>query len=122
MKEFIEGSRADIITYLDSRGCNPIQEFLEELSPNDRKKIGSLFRMFAELSEIKNTEKFRNEGDGIFVFKSFQVRVCCFFLSGREKKTLVLTNGFIKKQDKMPKREKQRAQSIRDAINKEKGY
>ena len=50
--------------------------------------------------------KFNFEGDGIFAFKPIPHRFLCFFVKGKK---VIITNAFIKKSDKMPKSEKERA-------------
>ena len=55
---------------------------------------------------INNIEKFRYEGDEIYAFKSQPDRFLCFFFEGKK---IIVTNGFEKKQDKLPLTEKRRA-------------
>jgi phage-related protein len=55
-----------------------------------------------ENGAISNSEKFKKlEGtDGLFEFKSFQVRIICFMTSNKK---VVLCHGVIKKKDKHAK-------------------
>ena len=55
---------------------------------------------------IHNTTKFRNEGDGVYAFKPQPDRFLCFFYKGKK---IVVTNAFVKKQDKLPVAEKEKA-------------
>jgi hypothetical protein len=55
---------------------------------------------------INNITKFRNEGNGIYAFKPQPDRFLCFFYKGKK---VVITNAFVKKQDKLPVSEKERA-------------
>jgi hypothetical protein len=66
-------------------------------------KTVRLIQEFANRGEIRNQEKFRLEGKPIYAFKSFQVRILCFYLPNAPRRTLVLTHGFIKKSDNLPR-------------------
>ena len=55
---------------------------------------------------ISDEEKFRNEGDQIYAFKTSDDRFLCFFFDGAK---VIITNAYEKKTKKMPPREKQRA-------------
>ncbi len=55
---------------------------------------------------IQNKTIFRNEADGIYAFKPKPDRFLCFFFKGKK---IIVTNAFKKKQDKLPKQEKDRA-------------
>ena len=59
---------------------------------------------------IYDIEKFRNEGDGIYAFKSHPDRYLAFFTAEKE---IIVTNGFKKKTDKLPKNEKDLALRFR---------
>ncbi|MDO6395844.1 type II toxin-antitoxin system RelE/ParE family toxin [Leptospira santarosai] len=67
-----------------------------------------LVKALAEKGQIFNKEKFRNEGDKIFAFKPN--RFLCFFTEGKK---VIVTNGFQKKQNKLPANEKEKAKKIR---------
>jgi hypothetical protein len=71
-----------------------------------------LLHEFALRGQILNHEKFRLENHPIYAFKSFQVRILCFFYPGASRRSLVLTHGFIKKQDHLPKSELEKALRI----------
>jgi putative SOS response-associated peptidase YedK len=103
------GPNAEIVAIVENNGKCPLQDFLEGLTGSDRNKVFQLFLMFCQLGEIRNKEKFRKEDDPIWCFKSYQVRIPCFFQPTASKRCLVLTHGFLKKQDKMPKAQIDRA-------------
>jgi hypothetical protein len=65
-----------------------------------------LFKLMAEEGKILNITKFCHEGDGIYAFKPKPHRFLCFFFVGKK---IIVTNGFEKKQDDLPKTEKERA-------------
>ena len=59
-----------------------------------------------DVGEIKDKTKFRSEGDKIYAFKPQPDRFLCFFNEGKK---IIITNGFRKKQQKLPSNEKERA-------------
>jgi hypothetical protein len=65
-----------------------------------------LLKRMGDFGRIFDKTKFRNEGDQIFAFKPQPDRFLCFFTSGRK---IILTNAFVKKSDKLPSGEKDRA-------------
>jgi phage-related protein len=76
----------------------------------DKAKLGALFQRMADSGRIHNVQKFKKVEGMVFEFKSFQIRIGCF----QERREWFLTHGFMKKQDKWPRRELERAQTIRD--------
>jgi phage-related protein len=99
------------IRYAEARAARaPARDFLEgEVAPRDQATLGVLFSRLTHDGKITNEQKFRHLEDGIFEFKSRQVRILAF-QSGR---VWYLTHGFIKKQQKTPRREIDRAKTIR---------
>jgi phage-related protein len=91
-------------------GACIVEEFMNKLSVEDRGKLLALFKRFGDEGRISNREKFQKLQDDIWEFKSYQIRVLCFF---GENKTMILTHGFIKKKDKTPKSEIARAVKFR---------
>lgn len=69
----------------------------------------ALFRRYADLGQIWNKQQFNHEGDGIYAFKPGNHRFVCFL---RERDAIV-THGYKKQGDKMPRREFARAIEIR---------
>jgi len=59
-----------------------------------------------DFGKIFDKTKFRHEGDGIYAFKPQPDRFLSFFTDGRK---IIITNGFRKKTDKLPKSEKELA-------------
>jgi transcriptional regulator with XRE-family HTH domain len=62
--------------------------------------------MMGDTGRIRDESKFRNEGDKIYAFKPQPHRFLSFFVEGKK---IIVTNAFWKKQDKLPKGEKERA-------------
>lgn len=105
----VAGSKMTIAFALDATGKMHAQVFLSLEAPT--KDVGRLyhaFRVMAEHGAIRNPETFRMERAPIFGFKSFQCRIPCF----RQGNVWLLTHGFIKKQDKWPSAEFDRALRI----------
>lgn len=70
------------------------------------------------IGKIWDITKFRYEGDGIYVFKADQSRYFCFFFKDAK---IIVTNAFMKKSQKMPQKEKQKAlMAYKNYIKKEK--
>lgn len=79
--------------------------------PLERKrKLAYLFEVIGDNGKIFNEEKFRYEGDGIYVFKVSPDRFFCFFSDGSK---IIVTNAYEKKSSKMPMREKEKALKIK---------
>lgn len=93
------GPKRRIELLCEADGSCPVEEFLGGLKASDRRKIDVLFELMGTKGQIVNGEKFKKlEGsDGIFEFKSFQIRLLCFHApNGR----VVVCRGVIKKKDR----------------------
>ena len=62
-----------------------------------------LFKRIGDFGKISDITKFRNEGEKIFAFKPQPDRFLSFFYVGKK---ILVTNGFRKKTQKLPKNEK----------------
>jgi phage-related protein len=102
----IRGNALTIAALASGKKC-PVRAFIEELQESDQKKVIQLLRRAADYGLLKNEEKFRKlKSYELWEFKSFQVRLMCF-MDG--DKLVILTHGFIKKQDKTPRTEIEKA-------------
>ena len=101
-----QGDEYQIEFYFDEKGKSQAREYLTNMEASDAKKFAHLLQMMGDVGQIKNEQKFRNEGDKIYAFKPQPHRFLCFFVSGKK---IIITNAFIKKQQKLPKSEKDRA-------------
>jgi Phage derived protein Gp49-like (DUF891) len=101
-----KGQEFQIEWYFSPKGESQALEYYRQLTPAERIKVLKLFRMMAETGRIRDEAKFRNEGDKIYAFKPQPHRFLNFFVEGRR---IIVTNAFWKKQDKLPKGEKERA-------------
>ena len=107
------GEKFRIVYARDRVGASPSEAFLQELSTPDQAKMVALFRRFGDTGNFMNKQKFRDLGQGLYEFKSHQIRMI-FSYCKVERAVVVLTHGFVKKQDKTPKEEIDRALRIFD--------
>lgn len=108
MNEYVayQGKNYTIEWFYSKNGKSQALEYYRTLPPADRRKVLKLFQLMGEMGQIRNKTMFRNEGDKIFAFKPQPHRFLSFFFEGQK---IIVTNGFIKKQQKLPKTEKDRA-------------
>lgn len=101
-----QGDIYQIEFYFDEKGKSQPKDYMLDLVPSDVKKFAHLLQMMGDIGQIRNKEKFRSEGDKIYAFKPQPHRFLCFFFDGNK---IIVTNAFMKKQQKLPKSEKDRA-------------
>ena len=106
-----EGKYFTLEWYQDDKGKSQAQKYYAKLTTNQRFKVIALFARMANIGEIKNITKFRNEGDKIFSFKPQPDRFLCFFV---KDKKIIITNAFRKKTTKLPASEKKIAMACRN--------
>ncbi|MCE5316557.1 MAG: type II toxin-antitoxin system RelE/ParE family toxin [Parachlamydia sp.] len=112
LKNFIayRGPSFTVEWYYTKEGKSPAWEYFQDLDMEDKIKTLNLMQLMATEGKIFNQQKFRHEGDGIYAFKPKPHRLLCFFCDGKK---IIVTNGFVKKQDAMPPEEKKRALKYR---------
>lgn len=110
MKEYIaySGTAFTVEWYFDSIGNSDVLEYFNNQNDTQKRKLLMLFKRIGDFGKINDITKFRNEGDKIFAFKIQPDRYLAFFYSGKK---IVVTNAFVKKSDKLPKREKEKSLS-----------
>ena len=98
-----------------SDGSYPAKEYLGQLFKRSKiewEKVIRPIKRLADFGEISNSEHFKKiEGTDFGEFKSFQIRMPCFFLPGSR---VVITHGFSKKEDRIRKPQLDRMKAIRD--------
>jgi len=97
------GPKFIIEWYYDKDGKSVGFDYFVEMSKEQRRKFLVLVKRMGDFGEIIDKTKFRNEGDGIYAFKPQPDRYLSFFT---DNKKIIVTNGFVKKTDKLPKNEK----------------
>jgi phage-related protein len=95
----------------DKDGGSPALDFFERLNLVDQAKLMNLFRIAGDRAAFHNPEKFGNLGGGLFEFKSFQIRMP-FAYAASQPGLIPITHGFIKKKQKTPRAEIERAWRI----------
>lgn len=108
MKEYVayRGAKFAIEWYYAANGKSQVFEYFQNLDDDSQDSAINVFVLMAEIGQIKNKTKFRNEGDGIYAFKSKSDRFLSFFFIGRK---IILSNAFKKKQNKLPMAEKMKS-------------
>jgi len=95
LRTLFNGTEYEICdVFIQSRSL--VEEFIDALSTPEQKKIVALLERTANEGLPLNREKFKKLEDGIFEFKSFQVRILCTILG----KKIILTHGVLKKKDR----------------------
>jgi phage-related protein len=105
------GEAFTIEWYFDPSDKSEALDYYKSLNTSERIQLLKLFKRMGDIGEIKDLTKFRNEGDKIYAFKPQPDRFLCFFNEGSK---IIVTNGFRKKQSKLPTNEKENATKKRD--------
>lgn len=95
----------------DRDGVYPAEEFFDQLPKADQAKLVNSFRILGDHGKHSNPEKFGDLGDGLYEFKSFQVRMP-YAYAKNEKGLVLISHGFWKQKDKAPPSEIERARRI----------
>ncbi len=103
-----EGMLRTIRYALCTNGRKPAKEFVESIDRKKQIQLRVLLERMANAGKIFNPQKFSHLRGKIYEFKSGQIRILCF----QEGRAWVLTHGFIKKQNKTPRREIDKAEAI----------
>ena len=108
MKSYVayKGTRFTIEWYTNDVDKSEVLDYFMQLSDTRKEKALYLFKIMADFGKILNEKKFRHEGDQIYAFKPSPDRFLCFFFKGGK---IIITNGFEKKTEKLPTREKAKA-------------
>ena len=99
------------------------KEFLDNLDDKTRKKV--IYNIWKSRN-VNDPELFKKLDENIWEFRTKymtkQIRLLAFWDKTEKKETLVVaTHGFIKKTQKTPKSEIEKAEKIRKQYFKEKG-
>jgi phage-related protein len=107
-----KGESFSIEFFVGAEGSCPAETWLDSQSLKMQQKFAALFKMLGDVGRIFNEQKFKHltGTDQLFEIKADQGRVLCFFVVG---KRVILTHGFLKKSDKTPKGEIERAEKAK---------
>ena len=108
-KEIVYEGKQFTIWAITINGKCIVRDFIDGLVESEKKKVITLLQRAGDYGPPSNKEKFNHLGNGIFEFKSYQVRIFCALERG---KLILLTHGFIKKGRKTPKRQIEKAERL----------
>ncbi len=115
-KHIIIFGKSEEVQYFQTRFLEPANKFIERLDTKAIQKLLYIIDLAAQTNDPKLFKKLR---DDIWEFRvrhgSNQIRLLAFWDKTESQKTLVIaTHGFIKKVDKVPSNEIERAINIRN--------
>lgn len=103
-----------IVLYVKENGESPIRKFIDSLDIKMKAKALRMINLLKQNGNELREPYTKSLSDGLLELRIIQsnhiVRILFFFVHGN---TIVLTNGFIKKSNKTPKREIELAQNYR---------
>ncbi len=115
--------RRTVIFYTTTEGKCPVRGFLDELSAKTAQKVTWVLRLLEELDSIpaayfKKLTGSEEIWECRIQFGSNAYRLFCFFMKGE---VVVLTHGLIKKTQKTPQSEIEKAEAYRkDFLRRQK--
>ena len=113
------GEKFTLEWYYDKDGKSAAYDYFCGAIEDLQDKFFILIKKMGDSGKIFDITKFRNEGDGIYAFKPQSDRYLSFFT---DNKKIIITNGFKKKTEKLPKNEKKLAMKYRqDYFERKKG-
>jgi len=104
------GEKFTLEWYYDINGKSVANEFYAMENEELQRKFLVLVKRMGDTGKIFDKTKFRHEDDGIYAFKPQPDRYLSFFT---DEKKIIVTNGFRKKTEKLPKNEKDLAVKFR---------
>ncbi|MDO8747860.1 MAG: type II toxin-antitoxin system RelE/ParE family toxin [Candidatus Omnitrophota bacterium] len=109
---FYQGEKFQIEFYFTETGKMPAKEYLEEVALDVKVKLAALVKYIAEQGKIFDITKFRavDSQEKIYEFKPWQYRFFNFFYEGRK---IIITNGYMKKSQKVNRKDLERARDIK---------
>ena len=100
----------EVVFYWKANGTKPMVKFLDSLEPKLRAKVDRDIAALRDQADMLWEPHSKSMGKGLFELRVRQgndiARAFYFFFVGR---TIVVTNGFVKKSQKAPRREIERA-------------
>lgn len=109
---FYRGEKFQVEFYFTEAGKMPAKEYLEEAALDIKVKLAALVKYIAEQGKVFDITKFRvvDSKEKIYEFKPLQYRFFNFFYEGRK---IIITNGYMKKSQKVSKKDLERARDIK---------
>lgn len=109
---FYQGEKFQVEFYFTEVGKLPAKEHLEKASLDVKIKLATLVRYIADAGQILDTRKFRlvDPKERLYEFKPLSHRFFTFFFKGRK---IIITNAYMKKSQKIDRKELKRAKDIK---------
>ncbi len=108
----------DVVFYRGKKGDEPAREFVDSLEPKMQAKMLRLIRLLADNGNALREPYTKYLRDGVFELRAKEgsdiTRVLYFYVVGNKA---VLTHGFVKKTEKTPPSEIERAIRYRTQYN-----
>ncbi len=112
---FYQGERFQVEFYFTETGKIPAKEYLEDTSLDVKVKLAALVKYIAEYGKIFDITKFRlvDSKEKIYEFKPLQYRFFNFFYEGGK---IIIANGYMKKSQKVSRKDLEKAKTIKKII------
>lgn len=111
-----------VVLYETENGKTPVEDWMDSLEPKMRAKLIAMLLLLEEKGNALRKPYTESLGDGIFELRAIQgnnISRALFFFYFDQR--IIVTNGFIKKQQKTPANEIQLAKERRlDFLRQEK--
>ena len=109
---FYQGEKFQVEFYFSENGDLPAKKYLEDVSLEAKVKLAVLAKRIAEAGKIFDITKFRlvDPKERLYEFKPLSYRFFNFFYTGRK---IIITNAYMKKSQKVDRRELQKAINIK---------
>jgi len=109
---FYQGEKFQVEFYFTETGKMPAKEYLEKESLEVQVKLAALVQYIADHGKLFDITKFRkvDTKDNIFEFKPVDHRFFSFFYKGKK---IIITNAYMKKSQKVSKRDLEKAKNMK---------
>jgi len=109
---FYQGEKFQVEFYFTETGEMPAKEYLEKESLEVQVKLAALVKYIADHGILFNKTKFRkvDSKENIFEFKPLDHRFFSFFYEGKK---IIITNAYMKKSQKVSKRDLEKAKNMK---------
>ena len=109
---FYQGEKFRVEFYFTEDGELPAKKYFEEASLEAKVKLAALVKRMAEAGKIFDITKFRlvDPKERLYEFKPLNYRFFNFFYKGRK---IIITNAYMKKSQKVDRKESQKARNIK---------
>ena len=109
---FYQGEKFQVEFYFTDAGKLPAKDYLEKSSLKVKIKLATFVKYIADAGEILDTTKFRlvDSKEKLYEFKPLSYRFFNFFFKGGK---IIITNAYMKKSQKVDRRELKKAKDIK---------